>query len=320
MTTTTLRQLQAVRAGLQPLAFDPAQDRFEKSDCEAEYLDYYGLSFGDELPGLKHFLGFFEANSFQIASHYWLPEGEIKGTVFVIHGYFDHIGLYGHLIRHLLEKNYAVVAFDLPGHGISSGERVTIETFDHYVDVFSELLHRCETCLPRPWHGVGQSTGGAILLKYIMAAKPEHYANPIDKAVLLAPLIHPVGWKANLCLYRLVHRFVKKMKRKFLPNSGDDQFLHFVSTCDPLQERYIATEWVGAMKRWTEEFAALPKCDFPVQVIQGDRDKTVDWRYNLKAIGEKLPNVRISMIEGAQHHLVNEEESLRSQIFNNLNV
>ncbi|MCB1667058.1 MAG: alpha/beta hydrolase [Pseudomonadales bacterium] len=337
MAILSLAQLEDVSSNLRHLAFDPATDTVEKTASELAYLNYYGLDLSESFPGTRHYLGSMATGHFRIACQYWLPanlnsslesglqqaeiqKSGIKGTVFITHGYFDHVGIYGYLIRYLLQQRYAVVAFDLPGHGNSSGERVTIETFDHYVEVFAELLRRCEPHLPRPWKAVGQSTGGAILLKFLMAARPERYENPLESVTLLAPLIHPTAWRVNLWVYRLIHRVVKNLRRKFMANTSDPVFNQFVATRDPLQDRHIPLEWVGAMKHWTEEFADLPVCDFPVKIIQGDKDTTVDWQYNLKAIKGKLPNAKIMMVSGAGHHLVNESVSLRKQIFENIDV
>jgi len=310
----TSEQLAAVQGGLRPLAFEVVMDHVAKTIEEALYLDHYGLSLPSELSGIHHCMGSFNSNGFQVAAQYWMPENP-KGTYFIVHGYFDHTGLYGHLIYHLLQLGYAVVAFDLPGHGLSSGERVSIESFDHYVDVFSSLLHECKNSFPKPWKAAGQSTGGAILIKYIMAAKPHHYQNDFEEVLTLAPLIHPRNWKKVLFTYKLLHRFLSKVKRKLYQNTANEEFNQFLANSDPLQEFYIPIEWVASMKRWMEEFAALPPSDFPLKVIQGDCDQTVDWGYNLDVLEKKFCNLEIDIIHGAQHHMVNETIWLREKIF-----
>ena len=62
----------------------------------------------------------------------WKPP-QSKGSVVIVHGYLDHTGLYGHLIKQLLERQLTVVCFDLIGHGLSSGEPASIDSFDQYV-------------------------------------------------------------------------------------------------------------------------------------------------------------------------------------------
>jgi alpha-beta hydrolase superfamily lysophospholipase len=51
--------------------------------------------------------------------HYrrWLPAGEVRGAVQVLHGASEHSGRYSRLGRTLAERGFAVYAMDLRGHG-----------------------------------------------------------------------------------------------------------------------------------------------------------------------------------------------------------
>ncbi len=317
-------QLKNLHPQLPELSFDPDDDTPGSSTSTlstigdpylsnvSAYLNHYGLAALGEGRGLRHFLGAKKCQGYTIACQYWLPKAPV-GTAFVVHGYFDHSGLYGHLFEYLLSKDLAVVAFDLPGHGLSDGERVSIASFDHYVEVFDDILDYATGHLPQPWHGIGQSTGGAIVLKHLLAENP--YKPTFGKIALLAPLLHPYRWRGNRLIYALAHRFLPHIKRHFTENSGNAGFVKFVTEQDPLQARHIPLEWIGAMKRWTKEFHNLPNNDFPLKIIQGDLDKTLDWRYNLKQFRRKLPKAEIYMVSGGHHHLVNETSDLRRQAF-----
>ncbi|MGD9982886.1 MAG: alpha/beta hydrolase [Porticoccaceae bacterium] len=299
-----------LRHSLPPLAFDPGTDADSSALAgAADYLRHYRLEPESLAPDVRHCMGTVATNGYRIAAHYWLHPAP-HGTVFVVHGYFDHVGLYGHLIRHLLARQLNVVAFDLPGHGLSDGERVTIASFDHYTEVLEDILARA-AALPAPWHGVGQSTGGAILLKHLLDGE---HSRPLDRIALLAPLVHPRHWGLNRLVYLASHRWRKAIDRKFMINSGDPEFLDFVQRRDPLQERHIPLEWIGAMKHWAEELQRLPPSPHPVIVVQGDADTTLDWRYNLRLLHNKLPNGHFHLVPGAQHHLVNEAEPVRNQV------
>jgi lysophospholipase len=317
-------QLQSLHRQLPALNFERCSDKPDdftntltgagntyQSNARA-YLDHYGLTALSEADGIRHFLGSKKCGGHTIACQYWLPKAPL-GTAFVVHGYFDHTGLYGHLFEYLLSKNLAVVAFDLPGHGLSGGERVTIASFDHYVEIFEEILAYAKGHLPQPWHGIGQSTGGAIVLKHLLTENPEKPT--FSNIALLAPLLHPYRWQGNRLIYLIAHRFLPRIKRHFAKNSSDPAFVNFVTQQDPLQALHIPLEWIGAMKRWTEEFHDLPDNSFPLHIIQGDLDKTLDWRYNLEQFRRKLPRANICMVPGAHHHLVNETETLRKQAF-----
>lgn len=299
-----------------PLDFDPAMDQAaDRSAALATYLHHYAIDFRLQIPGIRHYWGSYRTAGYRIACHYWLPPTP-RGTVFVVHGYFDHCGLYGHLFLALLKQGYAVVAFDLPGHGLSDGERATIASFDRYVAVFAAILDQCRSHLPRPWRTVGQSMGGAIVLQYLMDEQRDPHM--FERVALLAPLIQPHHWRINRLIYEVVHRFTRQIARKFVVNSGDRVFLAFLANSDPLQNRHLPVQWVGAMKEWGERFRRLPTSDLPVNIIQGDADTTVDWRYNLKALATKFPAARIELIPGARHHLVNETPALRDQVFAHL--
>lgn len=309
--------LQRLHETLPTLSFTPQTDTLSQQIPHADsYLSHYHLSdinvAANAQHGTRHYLGQLNTAGYNVACQYWLPE-EAKGTVFVVHGYFDHSALYRHLFSYLLQRGYAVVTFDLPGHGLSDGERASIASFDHYVEAFDGLLAACADHLPQPWHAVGQSTGGAIVLKHLLEEMDGK--SLFGHIALLAPLLHTRNWGRGRLTYRLLHRFISRIKRDFKTNSADTAFLDFLKHSDPLQSRHIPLEWVGSMKRWTEEFHHLPSNHKAITIVQGDRDMTLDWRYNLGQFQQKLPNANVEIIPGAQHHLVNEAPDLRHKTF-----
>lgn len=275
------------------------------------YARFYGINFGETMPGIEHGLGHFRAARHDIATHIWRPT-DPAGTVLVCHGYFDHVGLYKHIIRFLLQQGYAVVAYDLPGHGLSSGAPVTINTFRTYRRILQRCLKDMEDCMPRPWHLVAQSTGGAIAMDLLLYTRGEK--SPFDQVVLLAPLVRPARWWYVRLLHTLVSPFTSYVKRVFSANSGDPDFLDFVEFRDPLQYRQISSRWVGAMRRWVARFARAAPAKISPVVIQGDQDETVDWQHNLKAIQKKFASPEVHILKGARHHLANESENHRESI------
>lgn len=54
-----------------------------------------------------------------------------------------------------------VIACDLPGHGLSSGPRASIDEFSVYQDVVQALFSQAEALqLPQPWHLFGKAPAG----------------------------------------------------------------------------------------------------------------------------------------------------------------
>ncbi len=243
----------------------------------------------------------------------WKPRVS-QGTAIVVHGYMDHVGLYNHLIEYLLQQQLTVVCFDLIGHGLSSGDPGSINDFGQYVAQLEQVISLTKEHFPGPTHGIGQSMGGAILLKHLIN-QTDHQQYPFSSLNLLAPLLQPWAWKQSRRMYFLSRLFIKSIKRVFRPSSHDRDFLTFLRTRDPLQPRSVPLKWVGAMNNWVSEFERAPANDFAINLIQGDSDKTLDWVRNLKAFNQKFSALSVTMIATGNHHLVNEKEDLRAQIF-----
>ncbi len=280
---------------------------------EDAYLRHYGIHFVEEFPGTTYRFGTVASDEHTIACHLWVPAGAV-GTAVVIHGYYDHTGLYAHLIRHLIDCRLAVMSFDLPGHGLSSGEPATIETFDHYVDAFVSCMAALEAHLPAPWHLLGQSTGGAVAMEWLLANQVHRGNNPFQSVVLLAPLVRPYLWPLNRVVYEVARHFIRARPRTFRANAENAEFVAFLRDSDPLQARTLPVRWVTAMLEWRRRFERYGATDIAPLVIQGRADTTVDWRYNVRII-ERLFRPRIFYVPEARHHLVNEAPAMRAQIF-----
>ncbi len=324
-------------------AADSAPEWLRSAEVKA-YLKYYNLDFSHSLEGVQHRFGHIKAGNYRIAMHSWVPE-IAQGTVFLLHGYFDHVGLYQHLIRFLLKNQLTVVSFDIPGHGLSSGERATIASFDTYSKVLLRCLEKCnpdkrlkdykaqkallQINVPRPWYVVAQSTGAAATLNYLVNRRlarddakgeisPYRQAPEFDRIVLLSPLVRAYGWNRRRWGYELLRPFVKRIPRTFPRNSHDPDFLEFVKKKDPLQAHSLSLRWVTAKKNWIKKALKFPVCQDTFLVIQGDSDTTVDWPYNTALIQKKFPNSELMVIPGARHQLINESIPYRAKVFQKL--
>ncbi len=235
---------------------------------------------------------------------------------FIVHGYYDHSGLYGQLIEYCLKRNFSVVIFDLPGHGLSTGERASIASFAEYQSVLSDVLSIFSEVAPKPWHAIGQSTGAAILMDFLLSGNEGVFS----KTVLLAPLVRPEKWALSIVSYSVARLLLKRVRRHFAINSHDNQFLEFLKNSDPLQSRYLPFQWIGALKRWIKYFSGLPSISYVPLVIQGKQDGTVDWKYNIGVVKNKFPGVKVYYLKDGRHQLVNEIREIRESIFSAMDV
>lgn len=280
------------------------------------YLGHYELHFSKPDLSVTHYLGLIPCDEFELVGQYFtLPAEQQKGTAILVHGYYDHVGIYGHLIRHCLEQGYSVLTFDLPGHGLSSGEVAGINNFDKYSQSLTDCIQLSDRHgLTKPWLIIGQSTGAAAIINYLL--KPEQFRqSKLDKIILLAPLLKPDNWSRAVLAYYFMRIFVKKVKRNFGNNSHDHEFSKFILENDPLQSRFLMVNWVTSLKRYLVDFEAASSSQEEIYIIQGSKDDTVDWKNNISMLENKFPNAQSRIIEGARHHLVNESYEYRQQIF-----
>ena len=299
-----------IRQSWEPLAWEAPQAISGEAN---RYARFYGIDFANQFPDLLHAFGYFEAAGHTIAVHAWRPPAP-KGSILVCHGYFDHVGLFRHVIRHLLELNYAVLAYDLPGHGLSSGPQAAIDDFAIYREVLSQCLANKANAFPTPWHVVAQSTGGAIIMDYALHGSRNNEPFPFDKMILLAPLVRPANWRYGAALHSLVKPFRDYVRRSFWVNSNDPEFGHFLQHQDPLQSQVMSAKWVSALKRWIPDFERASRVKISPIIIQGDMDETVDWRHNLNVIEDKFSSPEIHLLSGARHQLANESAAFREKI------
>ncbi len=292
----------ALRASLKPLAMR------QPLSAEAQaYQRFYAIN----LP-CRSWLGRFEAVGYELVSQVWLPDAPVA-TLFLLHGFYDHMGLYRHVIRWALDHGFAVISADLPGHGLSSGERARIDDFDDYQAALRGLFAEAASLdLPQPWHLLGQSTGGAIVLDHLLYHGLDSPAQ--GQSILLAPLVRPRGWRWSQVSYRLLSPFVSGIARRFSENTNDPDFMPFLQA-DPLQPIRLPTAWVGALKNWIPRIEAAPNCPRSPLIIQGDDDMTVDWEHNLSVLQAKFLAPQVLMLPGARHHLANEVSAIRERYF-----
>lgn len=119
----------------------------------------------------------------------WKPEkDEVKGLIFLLHGYAVDCGLYWQsTATKLAENGYAVFGIDYEGHGRSDGTRGLLKGLDSVVNdflAFSRSIRANEEYAKKPAYLFGLSLGGAVLLLV-------HRKDPTgwDGAVLQAPML-----------------------------------------------------------------------------------------------------------------------------------
>ena len=104
---------------------------------------------------------------------YFLPPGEIKAVIVLIHGMGEHFGRYKHVVEFFNSIGYAVIGMDLRGHGTSQGKRGHIDSFQQLMDDTGLLVKKAaELFNGLPLIMYGHSLGGNIAANYVLRRQP----------------------------------------------------------------------------------------------------------------------------------------------------
>jgi lysophospholipase len=273
------------------------------------YLAFYGLNFA---AAAQEFVQF-KSNGFELAGHIFKPK-EYKATVIILHGYLNHCGLLAKLIKYLVEAGFAVAVFDLPGHGLSSGEPTAIDNFTQYSDSLNDFLKTIKPTLHAPFHIIGHSTGAAVILEYLLEGGDDCF----DKVILTAPLERTDFWVLEKIGFSISRLFTGFLPRVFRKVTSDEEFLKFVKYKDPLQAKKISLKWVAAMFKWDHRISNAKVSSRLVLVIQGLKDNIINWRHNIRFIQSKFTRTEVELIENCRHELFNESEKIRQEVFSQI--
>ena len=115
----------------------------------------------------------------------WAPAGTPKAAIMLVHGHGEHVARFDHVAAALTEKGYAMLGFDLRGHGKSGGARGHTPAYDALMDdiaSFSRQTDQLYAGLPRFLYG--HSLGGNLVLNYALRRKPDLHGVIADRSVV----------------------------------------------------------------------------------------------------------------------------------------
>jgi len=270
----------------------------------------------------------------------WMPETEEpQGTVCILQGRAEFIEKYFEVVGELLDRGFAVVAFDWRGQGLS-GRQVGNPRKGH-VRRFSDFRYDLEAIrdqilvprMPEPHFGLAHSMGGAIALN----AAYEGWL-PFRRLVTTTPMIALciVKRTKSAALLARVLRFLG-MGKMFVPGGGETSIstLPFKGnrlTIDP--GRYarnanaahaIGPGAIGAptvawldgafrfMKRFADPAYAV-KIRLPTLIVAAGADPVCATPAT-ERFAARLRAGSVIVIPGARHEILMERDPIREQFW-----
>lgn len=258
-----------------------------------------------------HFKGVRDAGIYYQA---WLPEGNVKAVLIVVHGLGEHCGRYMNVVNHFVPLGYALYGLDHIGHGRSEGAREFVHRFEDYTDtleIYCRLVKDRQA--GKPTYLLGHSMGGLIASYYLLDRQAHFHG-----AVFSAPSIKVSDKisRATIIMGRILSVFAPKAGVLALDAGGISRDPEVVAAylSDPLvfhgkTPARLAAELLKAMLRVTAEAG---KITMPFMVIQGAEDRLVD-PSGAQMLYEKAGSrdKTLKVYEGLVHEVFNDPERAR---------
>ncbi len=127
---------------------------------------------GGPAGGAAHWLT--TADGKRIRAAHWRPEGDASGTVMLFPGRTEYIEKYGNAAAEFVGRGFACLSIDWRGQGLADrllpdpriGHVERFIDYQHDVRALVDLARQLD--LPKPWHVIGHSMGGAIGLRAVL--------------------------------------------------------------------------------------------------------------------------------------------------------
>ena len=242
----------------------------------------------------------------------WSPEGEPAAVLAVVHGYGEHGGRYTFLVDAMALRGYAVVTFDLRGHGRSPGRRGHIGRFDDYVADTGAFLAQVGRAFPnRPVFLLGHSMGALIA-----AAFAERGGEPMQKIAGLVLSSPFVGMRLRVPAIQVkVARLLSRVAPTLRMTNPlrNDQLSHdpavvAAAGADPFNHRSTTVRWAAEiLNAQRTVLSAAGRVRLPLLLLYADDDPIADPRTSEELFAGAASDDKMKICyAGYYHELFNE--------------
>ncbi|MFN3228351.1 MAG: alpha/beta fold hydrolase [Asticcacaulis sp.] len=278
------------------------------------------------------------AGGLRLRVGFWAPDGPARGTVFVSPGRAEPIEKYYETVRDLLARDFAVVAHDWRGQGLSArllSERLKghARTTDEFMDDFGRLLDAFEDRAPKPWLMLGHSMGAAINLLSLIEGETR-----IAAAIFSGPMLRIRTGRHSMWAVAFNTRWKVRQGEapNYVPELFDDPFEH------TFENNALTSDRVR-YERWREQLFACPhlalgsptwgwlafaldvgdrvmkskvlkRLKVPITLVQAGEDSIVN-KAAAKLLAKRLGEARYVEVNASEHEVLMETDDKRALFF-----
>ncbi len=265
----------------------------------------------------------------------WLPDGEPKAIIQLVHGMAEHIARYDETARRFNQAGFAVVGHTHLGHGTKAtvlGHFSKENGWDALIDDTHALRQATQAQFPGvPYFLLGHSMGSFVVrtycLKYeqgltgVLLSGTGHFDPPILAAGLMIANIQcalGMGEKPSHLLEKISSG--GNNKRYENPRTSFD----WLSADPAVVDAYIADPFCGftftaraykdmftGLKRLSPKNLTAMEKDIPVFVFSGDMDPVGAYGAGVEQVAEELrqagvKDVAVKLYKNGRHEMFNE--------------
>jgi alpha-beta hydrolase superfamily lysophospholipase len=251
-----------------------------------------------------------EKGGVKIFTRTWQPEGKLRGVVTLVHGLGEHCGRYAHVAETFCRAGYALLGFDLRGHGLSDGQRGHIPSTALVMDDIQAALDESAACFPGfPQFLYGHSLGGSLVLAFALERQP-HLNGLIVSAPVLGPGEPVPIWKALLasCMDRLAPSFSMNNGLNTGNLSHDSEVVSAYRTDPLVHARVSARLGMFIINNGKDAIINAHHLNLPLLLMQGTADRIVSLEATQDFASSCEGHVTLILWEGLYHEIHNEPQ------------
>lgn len=267
----------------------------------------------------------------------YIPEGEIKGILHIVHGMCEYIGRYKYIMSAAAEKGYVCCGYDNLGHGKTAADESELGFIAHkdgwkyLVNDVNAFITAVKAMFPdKKVYLMGHSMGS-----FIARIAAENYGGSIEKLIicgtggpnpaapfglLLTDIIrlfygekHISKLANNLVSGAFNKHFEGTTKydwiaadRETVKNYAKDKYCTFEFTVSAMHD-LVKLNATANRKNW---FGSLRK-DLPIFIISGSDDPVGSFKKGVSAVYNRLKaagiqDVSLKFYDGYRHEILNE--------------
>jgi alpha-beta hydrolase superfamily lysophospholipase len=259
---------------------------------------------------------FSSSDGTELYANWYVPDGEPRAGLLIIHGFADHGARYAHVAARFTKLGYAVLAADYRGNGRAGGLRGHCDRFDEFLDdveAAAGLLRRAVGDAPLGVYT--HSHGGLVALAALTRGRTLGGARAV---AFTSPFLGLGTMKVPKILLRLVPTMARLFPRFAQPHRippealTHDQALVAEAGTDPLRHKVATMRWVVASGEAQAQVRQdIGKVQLPTLWMLGTGDTVVSTQTIREVYAGAREPKQLIAYDGLFHELVNEVERER---------